>query len=405
MFRQALRGFVLVLCCWYPANCVSADRLVIDYMISSGEQRTIWVNRIIRRFSAENPDISVSNREYRENIYKDDFLAHLKNEKVDLAFWFAGKRLRDAVELNLLSPLDKDQVDFLLNQGFAEGSLNATRINGKIYGFPLSYYPWGFFYRKSVFQNMGLAPPKTWNDFLAVCGKLKAANVAPLAVGAKDGWPAAAWFDYLDLRINGMRFHRRLLLGEESFRDPRVHKVFNEWRELLKNDFFLKATMNKEWDSVLPFLYRKEVGMVLMGAFAAAKFPDQLTADIGFFPFPRYAADVPNYEDVPVDVLVLPSKGGNHQATRRFLNFLATTGALYQLNEMQHTISPQAVATDRGQRPGWAILNGASETAFFFDRDAKAQLVRPAFDAFKQFLKAPYDSDQAIRYIDEHSRP
>ncbi|MCQ4384250.1 extracellular solute-binding protein, partial [Clostridioides difficile] len=64
--------------------------------------------------------------------------------------------------------------------------------------------------------------PADWAQFLDACRKLKAAGIAPIAVAARDAWTLAAWFDYLDLRINGYAFHQKLMAGDVAYTDPRV---------------------------------------------------------------------------------------------------------------------------------------------------------------------------------------
>jgi len=147
--------------------------------------------------------------------------------------------------------------------------------------------------------------------------------------------------------------------------------------------------------------------MMLMGSFVGARFPDTIAADMGFFAFPRYAPDMPNYEEAPLDVLVLPANGENPRSRKRFLTFLAESGALRQLNEANHTVSPQG---DSYAAPGslraasYTIVNDAAGLTFFFDRDAKASMIQPTFDALRQFLKAPHDTDQAVRSIERSLR-
>lgn len=399
---RAIAGCALSWC----AAATHAERLVIDYMISSGQQRTAWVG-ILNRFAAANPDIQIVNNEYAQEQYKRDFIARLEKEKVDIAFWFAGERLRDAAERKLLAPLDASQVDAMLKAGFAPNTIEASRIGTQVYGVPLSYYAWGFFYRKSVFETLGIRPPATWAEFLQACDRLKAAKIAPMAFGAKSAWPAAGWFDYLNLRLNGIEFHRRLLRGEESFRDARVRRVFDEWRQLLAKGYFLSETMHNEWDDVLPYLYRGRIGMTLMGGFMASKFPPALASDIGFFPFPRMLPDMPMYEEAPLDVLVLPARGENRRAARRFVQFLVDQGIVREINDVRHTVSPQKPLTaseDAMQSASVRILDGAAGLTYFFDRDAKAPLVRAAFEGFRAFLKPPHDADAATRLIEELAR-
>jgi multiple sugar transport system substrate-binding protein len=141
--------------------------------------------------------------------------------------------------------------------------------------------------------------------------------------------------------------------------------------------------------------------MVLMGGFASAKFPPQLADDMGFFPFPNVVATMPMYEDAPLDVLVLPKTGKNANAAHRFLVFLARSGVLNTYNARANQLSPlksfQASAQNAGEV---AALHSAKAITFYFDRDAKPQLVEPAFMAFKQFMTAPFDVDQAVTALD-----
>ncbi|MDX6227641.1 MAG: raffinose/stachyose/melibiose transport system substrate-binding protein [Frankiales bacterium] len=73
--------------------------------------------------------------------------------------------------------------------------------DGKVYGIPFSLGVVGFWYNKDQFTKAGITtPPATWTDLLADIGKLKAAGETPIAVGAKDKWPNAFYWDYLAVR-------------------------------------------------------------------------------------------------------------------------------------------------------------------------------------------------------------
>ncbi|MBA5690465.1 ABC transporter substrate-binding protein [Rugamonas apoptosis] len=391
-----------LLCALVAGEALAREQLVFYYMVSSGQQRSAW-QAVLNRFEAENPDIELAATVFQHEQYRPAFASLIARHKVDVAFWMGGEPLRNAVDGGLLRPFDEALVAQLSHGPQGELDLNPTRVRGQAYGLPIAYYPWGFFYRKSLFARLGLKVPLTWDDFLATCATLQEAGLAPLAVGAKNGWPAAAWFDFLDLRLNGIEFHRRLLHGQERFGDPRVRKVFDTWRVLLERRYFLAQAMGNDWDYVLPYFYRERVGMILMGAFVAAKFPAAMADDIGFFPFPRLSPLVPVYEEGPLDLLVMPGTGKHPQAARRLLTFLAGSGALRQLNEMNHTVSPQRAPASPA-RNGAAMAWSASHT-FFFDRDARKGIVSPAYAGFRQFLTPPHDAAATIRYLDVHAVP
>jgi raffinose/stachyose/melibiose transport system substrate-binding protein len=77
----------------------------------------------------------------------------------------------------------------------------AWQVNGAQYGVPYDQHTVGFWYRKDVFAHAGItAPPATMPELETDITKLKAANIAPIAVGSKDQWPDAFYWDYLAVR-------------------------------------------------------------------------------------------------------------------------------------------------------------------------------------------------------------
>ncbi len=75
-------------------------------------------------------------------------------------------------------------------------------IDGKQLGIPYTMHVVGFWYRKDLFEKAGItALPKTMSELSAVVDKLKAAKIAPIALGGKDRWPDAFYYDIFALRL------------------------------------------------------------------------------------------------------------------------------------------------------------------------------------------------------------
>jgi ABC-type sugar transport system permease subunit/ABC-type glycerol-3-phosphate transport system substrate-binding protein len=65
---------------------------------------------------------------------------------------------------------------------FMPGALDAWRIDGGVYGLPLSYSCWTIFYNRGLFEAHGWKEPRTWDEFFALCARMRAAGVAPLSL-------------------------------------------------------------------------------------------------------------------------------------------------------------------------------------------------------------------------------
>jgi len=99
-----------------------------------------------------------------------------------------------------LTPLADYVSDDLRDQLTGWGSVSGgLKPEGTPYGVPWLGQGIQMYYNKALFEKAGIdpaAPPTTWDELLAACDALKAANVVPIVAGWKDGY-YAEWFGEL----------------------------------------------------------------------------------------------------------------------------------------------------------------------------------------------------------------
>lgn len=86
-------------------------------------------------------------------------------------------------------PLDKYLPD--LSKDFAANTLSQVQFDGKSYGVPQNSCPMVFFYRKDVFDKLGLAAPTTWDDYAKAAQVIHDANPKQFignVTAADAGW-------------------------------------------------------------------------------------------------------------------------------------------------------------------------------------------------------------------------
>ena len=71
-------------------------------------------------------------------------------------------------------PIDKYVGD--LSGDFNRSSLAQVQFEGKTYGVPQNICPMVFFYRKDIFDQLGLKPPTTWDEYATVAAAIHKAN-------------------------------------------------------------------------------------------------------------------------------------------------------------------------------------------------------------------------------------
>ncbi|MCG7588549.1 ABC transporter substrate-binding protein, partial [Photobacterium sp. OFAV2-7] len=357
---------------------------------------------IIEMFEKENPDITVKYNLYDKEGYKTTIRNWLVTSPPDVVFWYAGNRMKAFVDRGLFEDVSDLWTENNMHQDFATAA-PAMTIDNKQWGVPFTYYQWGIYYRKDIFDKLGISTPKTWDEFLAACEKLKSNNVTPVTIGTKYLWTAAGWFDYLNLRTNGLQFHIDLMDGKIPYTDERVKNTFIAWKELIDKDYFLENHAGYSWQEAQPFLYRGEAAMYLIGNFIVPNFPQELDGKIAFMQFPIINSDVGIAEDAPMDTIHIPSKAKNKEEARKFLAFIARPENQTIINEATLQIPTNNKAKVKDNvflNQGVEMLNNADGTAQFYDRDTDPAMAKEGMKAFQEFMVHPERLDKILKRLE-----
>lgn len=377
--------------------------LVFATNASDPAPKAAW-EKVVALFEEAHPDIDVQVNTFDHEAYKVNIRNFLSSESPDLALWFAGNRMKFFVDQGLL----EDISDVWADNGLADAmssSLSALTVDGKQYGVPVSYYQWGVYYRSDIFAQYGIGVPRTWDEFLAASKTLKDNGVTPITIGTKYLWTAAGWFDYLNLRINGIDYHLDLAAGNIPYTDSRLDAVFDAWKELLEPEYFLENHASYSWQEAQAPLINGDAAMYLIGNFIV---PDLETAgvvdNIGFFQFPAINSSVGTYEDAPIETIHIPVNAKNKEDARTFLAFVANPEVNSIIAHEAGQLAPHADAptpTNRFLVTGFEMLSNADGIAQFYDRDTSPEMASIGMEGFQEFMVFPDREDEIRERLEE----
>lgn len=382
-------------------GCPSSDgprTLVINSNASDPAPKAV-VEQVVAMFQEEYPEIDVQLNTFDHEAYKTNIRNFLVSEPPDVALWFAGNRMKFFVDQGLLADVSDVWEDNGLKQSMSS-SLAALTVDGKQYGVPYAYYQWGVYYRTDLFEQAGASVPTNWTEFLEACSKLKAAGFAPITIGTKFLWTAAGWFDYLNLRVNGLDYHISLTDGDASYLDPELDQVFDVWGELLNNDYFIPNHAELSWqEAQAPFL-QGEAAMYLIGNFFVPFTEEAGVYDqVSYFRFPTIVPGAGDYEDAPTDTVHIPSGAKNIEDGKLFLAFMSRPDIsnLWATGIGNLPPNNQAPApSDRFLKVGAELLGAADGLAQFYDRDTDPEMASIGMQGFQEFMVDP-SREQEIR--------
>jgi len=384
------------------ANTSFSRDLVINSMHSDPDVKKAF-QEVVDSFKKENPDINVTLNTTSHESYKVQIRTWLPNKAPDIATWFAGNRAKYFVDKGLIEPIDS--VWAPVENEFSDSVKNVVKFNGKYYLLPISYYNWGFYYRKDIFEKAGVSkPPVSWEEFLETLKKVKASGVTPIAIGTRDGWPAAAWFDFLNMRINGYALHMELMDGKVSYADARVAKTFQVWQSLIEGSNFNKSASALSWQEATSLLWQGKASMYLMGNFITSQIPKDVANKIGFFAFPTIDPKVQRAEVAPVDVFFIPAKAKNKSEAKLFMAFLAKASTQEAFNRALNLIPTNKLAKVDSKglflKAGLETLSKAKNVSQFYDRDTDPEIAKAGMDGFVELMSNQKNLESIVSKIE-----
>jgi multiple sugar transport system substrate-binding protein/raffinose/stachyose/melibiose transport system substrate-binding protein len=323
----------------------------------------------------------------------------------DVLDWFAGNRARFFIDKGLILDISSMWQENKFNETFAPGFQALASYNDKQYFLPNSYYWWAVYYRPSLFEKAGITKaPEKWDELLEACDKLNEAGITPITIGARFKWPAAAWFDYLNMRTNGPEFHIDLMDLKVPYTDPKVKKAFDHWKELLDHKCFIEDPAAFDWQEAVDPMVQGDAAMYLMGGFIVDSYPDEAEDDLDFFQFPVIDPNVPIGEDAPTDGFFMSANAKNAEAGQKFLAYLGSK-EVQQRNLDELGRLPTRTDVDISQitppiQKGIKLIQSADYIAQFYDRDTTPPMAEAGMDGFMRFWDDPDSIDQILEELE-----
>ncbi|TDF98087.1 ABC transporter substrate-binding protein [Paenibacillus piri] len=89
----------------------------------------------------------------------------------------------------LILPLEDTMKKYNIESRYQKWVIDQTRTQGKgkVYELVEGVDVFSVYYNKDMFAKNNLKPPTTWEEFIAICAKLKSVNIPPIAAGFRNG--------------------------------------------------------------------------------------------------------------------------------------------------------------------------------------------------------------------------
>lgn len=262
---------------------------------TTGPGVEFW-EQTVADFEEANPGVTIE----IQSIQNEDLDGKLQTalnsgDAPDIFLQRGGGKMAAMVKAGQLRDLT-DAITGAAKEEISEAAYSASSLDDKIYAMPVAVLPGGLFYSQDLFDQAGITEnPATLDELEAATEKLKAAGIEPIALGAKDAWPAAHWYYWLALRECSSDTLAKAA-DEMNFDDECWVRAGEDLQAFAAtepfNAGFLTTTAQQGAGSSAGLIANHQAGMELMGAWnpgvIGSLTPDQKPlADLAWFPFPE----------------------------------------------------------------------------------------------------------------------
>jgi raffinose/stachyose/melibiose transport system substrate-binding protein len=153
----------------------------------------------------------------------------------DVYFEWAGARLESRVEEGFALDLTSAVADSELAELFDESAFNSMTVDEQIVMVPgnadVTNVIW---YNVAIFDELGLTPPATWDELLALCPTIADEGLIPMAIGNLDLWAGGNFASHIVSRVTGAEGYDAMMREELAMDSPEVVAGLERVQELVE---------------------------------------------------------------------------------------------------------------------------------------------------------------------------
>ncbi|GBF77429.1 hypothetical protein PA598K_05981 [Paenibacillus sp. 598K] len=310
--RNAAKGLKLLLLLTVLAGCSSESG---DGASTLLERSGVPEEQVVLRYTSYLLDAAQSGKAYFEAIseFEDrypyikietDFIQNanytagvkirlLGGEKIDVFDTWSPSLFQEFRQLRDDMYLDLTGMDFL--QDMLPNSLAPVTVDGKVLGAPEVMHSNGLIYNKTVFNQLGLEVPQTWEEFLATCETLKAHGIIPIATDSE--WSTAQFF-WGPMLVNGganPEWTRKLESGEIPVDNPIFVGAIRKHKEIIERGYVPPNWLQLKHEQAKDLVSQGKAAMITTGSWSLLSIKERNPSnEIGFMMIPGDTQTIPN---------------------------------------------------------------------------------------------------------------
>lgn len=225
---------------------------------------------LIDEYMEQNKNVKIEVEALDEEAYKTKFKAYSMEGMPDVvSIWGQPAFLDEVVDAGVLAELDQnDYKDYK----FVEGSLDGYTYDGKLYGLPRNTDVQCIFYNQKMFEENKWEIPETYDDLIALAGKIDEKGIIPMAMDGGDGWPMAVYLSDVLYKLVGSDYQNVVsnAVKNGDFTDANIKKATELLKKAADAKLFQNGYDSQDYGTAMNLFTNGQAAMFYMGSWESS---------------------------------------------------------------------------------------------------------------------------------------
>lgn len=307
----------------------------LSIMVSAGWMDNRY-DETIKRFE-DTYDVTVDLQTIPADQYGDLLSSKLTTDSCADIFWIQSNPF--AIASQIVDP-EKYCIDFSDEEWksiMPETRLSACEYEGKLYGLQIWHNSpeYVMVYNKTMFEEMNLEIPKTYDELLDVCQKISDEGVTPWFLPGADGWQHQLAFFQIGgaYEADQPGLYEKLNNNEATFADNKLMiKVLEQFKELSDKGYFGEDWIGTDSTNMINEFGDRNCAMAMANSSTIKQIKEETETTDEFGLFLEPLADNTYFPSSPAGPTMFGYKGTTHpELVKEFFRFVTTTESLQEI--------------------------------------------------------------------------
>ncbi|PRO65889.1 ABC transporter substrate-binding protein [Alkalicoccus urumqiensis] len=300
----------------------SEDQTQISFIHWRGEDTEVF-DEIIEEFESENPDIAVEMNVYPSEQYQSNAQQMLRDGSVgDVFTSFPGSQFEVIRDAGFFADLTDEE--FVSN--FNAEAIEIGQADGQQLAVPYQLVFNMPVYNVDMFEELGIEPPQSWDEFIEMGATLQENDIQPIAFPGGDIGPNQFMNSMMMNNAPDEDIFAKLESGEESLTNDWWVSTLEDFQTLLDEGMISEDSLGIQQDSAIASVAQEEAAMLATGSYHMASLKEQNSElNLDFLPPITVSEDEAQYEGIHTATFMLAvnENSEKQEEAKQFIEYLS----------------------------------------------------------------------------------